>query len=55
MKATMYRFDNLEILLTEQHNTRVAYNDIMSSIRDIDVDDIIRESPAFDEDTDTDH
>lgn len=44
----MYEFENLTILVREDESQH-AYNDIMASIRDIDVEDIIRESPAFNE------
>ena len=46
-QTMMYEFDGMEILISEQHNTQHAYNDIMATIRGYDVDDILRESPAF--------
>lgn len=44
-------FDNLVIRYNNKDNSRAVYNDIMQSIRGIDVDDILRESPAFCEDS----
>ena len=44
-----YSFDNVTIRFHSNDNSRAVYNDIMSSIRDFNVDDIIRNSPAFDE------
>lgn len=50
-ETKVYQFDGMEILVSEQYNSRAAYNDIMQEIRGWDVDDILRESPAFTEET----
>lgn len=54
-KTIIHEFDNLQILTTEQHNTVRAYDEIMSTLRGIDVDDIIAESPAFQHYNEQDH
>ena len=53
--AEVFTFDGIEMLISEQFNTRSAYHDVMDSIRGMDVEDILRESPAFNPDDEVNH
>jgi hypothetical protein len=48
-------FDNLSIRYNDKDSSRFIFEDIMSSIRGIDVDDILRNSPAFYEEMENEH
>lgn len=42
----LHNYDGLEV----RYSSEREYNEIMSTIRGMDVDDILRDSPVFDED-----